>query len=56
MASSLSRRLAGITATGATVLALIAVPVDHASSADAPSTLTLLNINDFHGQHRYGSS
>ena len=50
MASSLSRRLAGITATGATVLALIAVPVDHANSADAPSTLTLLNINDFHGR------
>lgn len=50
MASSLSRRLAGITATSATVFALIAVPVDHANSADAPSTLTLLNINDFHGR------
>lgn len=50
MASSLSRRLAGITATGATVLALVVVPLDGANSADTPSTLTLLNINDFHGR------
>ncbi|MFW0183446.1 5'-nucleotidase C-terminal domain-containing protein [Rothia sp. CCM 9417] len=49
MASSLSRRLAGITATGATVLALVVAPLPGAGAADS-TTLTLLNINDFHGR------
>lgn len=49
MASSLSRRLAGITATGATIVALVVAPVPGAGAADS-TTLTLLNINDFHGR------
>ncbi|MDO4898028.1 MAG: metallophosphoesterase, partial [Rothia sp. (in: high G+C Gram-positive bacteria)] len=50
MASSPSRRFAGIAAAGATVMALIVVPLNDANSADASSTLTLLNINDLHGR------
>lgn len=49
MAPSLSRRLAGMTATGATVIALIVAPLPGAGAADS-TTLTLLNINDFHGR------
>lgn len=49
MTSPFSRRLAAITATGASILALVAVPLNGAG-ADSSTTLTLLNINDFHGR------
>lgn len=49
MTTPLSRRLAGITATGATVLALVVAPIPGAGAAGS-TTLTLLNINDFHGR------
>ena len=49
MSSSLSRRLAGLAASGATVVALVVAPVPGAGAADT-TTLTLLNINDFHGR------
>ncbi|WP_421083776.1 5'-nucleotidase C-terminal domain-containing protein [Rothia nasimurium] len=49
MTTPLSRRLAGITATGATVLALVVAPLPGAGAAES-TTLTLLNINDFHGR------
>lgn len=49
MSSSLSRRLAGLAASGATVVALVVAPVPGAGAADS-TTLTLLNINDFHGR------
>lgn len=49
MASSLYRRLAAISASGATVVALVVVPLSGADAAD-DETLTLLNINDFHGR------
>lgn len=48
MASSLSRRLAALSASGATVVALVVAPIPGAA-ADT-TTLTLLNINDFHGR------
>ncbi|MDY6051712.1 MAG: bifunctional UDP-sugar hydrolase/5'-nucleotidase, partial [Rothia sp. (in: high G+C Gram-positive bacteria)] len=49
MHSSLSRRLAGLATSGATLLALVIVPMPSAGAADT-TTLTLLNINDFHGR------
>ncbi|WP_237225105.1 5'-nucleotidase C-terminal domain-containing protein [Rothia nasisuis] len=47
--SSFSRRFAGLATSGATVAALVISPVPGAGAADT-TTLTLLNINDFHGR------
>ena len=50
MASPLTRRLAALTASGASIIALALTPLSGAQAAEETSTLTLLNINDFHGR------
>lgn len=49
MAFSFSRHLAALGAGGATILTLVVAPLPGAGAADT-TTLTLLNINDFHGR------